>query len=58
MLVSEMRAAHEGRSPFHVIQGVMETHINFPPLQNSASRSLERVMQQGREMKSASHAGE
>ena len=53
-----MRAAHEGRSPFHVIQGVMETYINFPPLQTSASYSLERVMQQGREMKSASHAGE
>ena len=36
----------------------LETYINFPPLQNSASYNLEQVMQQVREMKSASHAGE
>jgi len=36
----------------------LETYVNFPPMQNPASYNLEQVMQQVREMKTASHAGE
>ena len=36
----------------------LETYVNFPPLQNPASYNLEQVMQQVREMKTTSHAGE
>ena len=36
----------------------LETYIPFPPLQNPASYNLEQVMQQVREMKNTSHAGE
>ena len=36
----------------------LETYINFPPLQAPSSYNLEQVMQQVREMKTASHAGE
>jgi arylsulfatase A-like enzyme len=36
----------------------LETYIPFPPLQNPASYNLEQVMQQVREMKGTSHAGE
>jgi arylsulfatase len=36
----------------------LETYINFPPLQNPASYNLEQVMQQVREMKSTSRAGD
>ncbi|HUL88820.1 MAG TPA: arylsulfatase [Pseudolabrys sp.] len=36
----------------------LETYIKFPPLQNPASYNLEQVMQQVKEMKSVSHAGE
>jgi arylsulfatase len=36
----------------------LETYINFPPLQNPASYNLDQVMQQVREMKSSSAAGE
>ena len=36
----------------------LESYIPFPPLQNPASYNLEQVMQQVREMKTASHAGE
>jgi hypothetical protein len=36
----------------------LESYINFPPLQNPASYNLDQVMQQVRDMKTASHAGE
>jgi arylsulfatase len=36
----------------------LETYVKFPPMQNPASYNLEQVMQQVREMKTASHAGE
>jgi hypothetical protein len=36
----------------------LETYIDFPPLQDPASYNLEQVMQQVRQMKSSSHAGE
>jgi len=36
----------------------LETYVQFPPMQNPASYNLEQVMQQVREMKTASHAGE
>jgi arylsulfatase len=36
----------------------LETFVKFPPLQNPASYNLEQVMQQVREMKTASHAGQ
>lgn len=36
----------------------LETYIQFPPLQNPASYNLEQVMQQVREMKTSSPAGE
>jgi arylsulfatase len=36
----------------------LESYIPFPPLQNPASYNLDQVMQQVREMKTASHAGE
>ena len=36
----------------------LETYINFPPLQAPSSYNLEQVLQQVREMKTASHAGE
>jgi len=36
----------------------LETYIKYPPLQNPAAYNLDLVMQQVREMKTASHAGE
>src|SRR5262249_40261808 len=36
----------------------LETYINFPPLQNPASYNLDQVMQQVKDMKMSSHAGE
>ena len=36
----------------------LETYIDFPPLQNPASYNLDQVMQQVRDMKTSSHAGE
>jgi arylsulfatase len=36
----------------------LETYIPFPPLQNPASYNLDQVMQQVRDMKTGSHAGE
>jgi arylsulfatase len=36
----------------------LETYINFPPLQNPASYNLDQVMQQVKDMKTSSHAGE
>src|ERR1041385_7119043 len=36
----------------------LETYIDFPPLQNPASYNLEQVMQQVKNMKASSHAGE
>jgi arylsulfatase A-like enzyme len=36
----------------------LETYVKFPPMQNPASYNLEQVMQQVREMHTASHAGE
>ena len=36
----------------------LETYIHFPPLQNPASYNLEQVMQQVKNMKATSHAGE
>jgi arylsulfatase len=36
----------------------LETYINYPPLQNPASYNLDQVMQQVKEMKASSHAGE
>jgi arylsulfatase len=36
----------------------LETFVRFPPLQDPASYNLEQVMQQVREMKTSSHAGE
>ncbi len=36
----------------------LETYVKYPPLQNPASYNLEQVMQQVREMHTASHAGE
>jgi hypothetical protein len=36
----------------------LETYIDFPPLQNPASYNLDQVVQQVRDMKSTSHAGE
>jgi arylsulfatase A-like enzyme len=36
----------------------LESYIPFPPLQSPASYNLEQVMQQVREMKNTSHAGE
>jgi arylsulfatase A-like enzyme len=36
----------------------LETYVKFPPLQNPASYNLEQVMQQVREMRTASHAGQ
>jgi arylsulfatase len=36
----------------------LETYIDFPPLQNPASYNLDQVMQQVKDMKSSSHAGE
>jgi arylsulfatase A-like enzyme len=36
----------------------LESYIQFPPLQNPASYNLEQVMQQVKDMKTVSHAGE
>src|SRR6516165_2617544 len=36
----------------------LETYIDFPPLQNPASYNLDQVMQQVKDMKTGSHAGE
>jgi arylsulfatase A-like enzyme len=36
----------------------LESYIPYPPLQNPASYNLEQVMQQVKEMKASSHAGE
>ena len=36
----------------------LETYVNYPPLQNPASYNLDQVMQQVKEMKASSHAGE
>jgi len=36
----------------------LETGIDFPPLQNPASYNLDQVMQQVKDMKMSSHAGE
>ena len=36
----------------------LETYVKFPPLQNPASYNLEQVMQQVREMRTSSHAGQ
>ena len=36
----------------------LESYIPFPPLQNPASYNLEQVMQQVKDMKTSSHAGE
>jgi arylsulfatase len=36
----------------------LETYVKFPPLQNPASYNLDQVMQQVREMKTGSHAGQ
>ncbi len=36
----------------------LESYIPFPPLQNPASYNLEQVMQQVREMRTVSRAGE
>src|SRR5512144_1418448 len=36
----------------------LESYIPFPPLQNPASYNLEQVLQQVKDMKTASHAGE
>jgi arylsulfatase A-like enzyme len=36
----------------------LETYVKFPPLQNPASYNLEQVMQQVRDMRTASHAGQ
>src|SRR5262252_4569488 len=36
----------------------LETYIPFPPLQNPASYNLDQVMQQVKDMKMSSHAGE
>ena len=36
----------------------LETYVKYPPLQNPAAYNLDQVMQQIREMKTASHAGE
>ena len=36
----------------------LETYIPFPPLQDPASYNLEQVMQQVKNMKTSSHAGE
>ncbi|HEV8466004.1 MAG TPA: arylsulfatase [Pseudolabrys sp.] len=36
----------------------LESYIPFPPLQNPASYNLEQVLQQVKDMKAASHAGE
>jgi arylsulfatase A-like enzyme len=36
----------------------LETYVNFPPLQDPASYNLDQVMQQVKNMKSTSHAGE
>jgi arylsulfatase A-like enzyme len=36
----------------------LETYINFPPLQNPASYNLDQVMQQVKDMKASSAAGE
>src|SRR5207248_3603578 len=36
----------------------LSTYINFPPLQAPSSYNLEQVMQQVREMKTVSHAGQ
>ena len=36
----------------------LETYIPFPPLQDPASYNLEQVMQQVKDMKASSHAGE
>ena len=36
----------------------LETYVNFPPLQAPSSYNLDQVMQQVREMKTSSHAGE
>ena len=36
----------------------LETYVKFPPLQNPASYNLDQVLQQVREMKTISHAGE
>ena len=35
----------------------LETYIDFPPLQNPASYNLDQVIQQVKEMETASHAG-
>ena len=36
----------------------LESYISFPPLQDPASYNLTQVMQQVREMKTSSHAGQ
>ena len=36
----------------------LESYLPFPPLQNPASYNLDQVVQQVRDMKTASHAGE
>ena len=36
----------------------LETYVNFPPLQDPASYNLDQVMQQVKNMKTTSRAGE
>jgi hypothetical protein len=36
----------------------LETYIKFPPLQDPASYNLEQVIQQVRQMRLTSHAGD
>ncbi|MBA5776014.1 sulfatase-like hydrolase/transferase [Stappia sp. F7233] len=36
----------------------LESYVDFPPLQNPASYNLDQVLQQVKEMKTSSHAGE
>jgi arylsulfatase len=36
----------------------LETYVKFPPLQAPSSYNLDQVMQQVKEMKTTSHAGE
>jgi arylsulfatase len=36
----------------------LETYVDFPPLQSPASYNLDQVLQEVKEMKTSSHAGE
>jgi arylsulfatase len=36
----------------------LQTYVDFPPMHNPASYNLEQVLQQVKEMHTASHAGE